>query len=40
MYSFNDDFIKIEKERNTLRKLNSKLSSVENEINLKSIHRN
>lgn len=33
MYSFNDDFLKIEEERNTLRKLNSKLSSVENEIN-------
>lgn len=32
MYNFNDEFLKIEEERNTLRKLKSKLSNIESEI--------
>lgn len=33
MYNFNEEFLRIEGDRNTLRKLNSKLSSIESEIN-------
>ncbi|MGG7058467.1 hypothetical protein ACQPUY_01725 [Clostridium nigeriense] len=33
MYNFNEEFLKIEEDRNRLRKLNSKLSTIKNEIN-------
>jgi hypothetical protein len=33
MYNFNEEFLKIHEERNILRKLKSKLSSIESEIN-------
>ncbi|MDZ5010744.1 hypothetical protein GNF77_17960 [Clostridium perfringens] len=33
MYSFNEDFLKLEEERISLRKLNSKLTIIDSEIN-------